>query len=149
MLAAAGLVVLLGAAIAAADEACTRGPGDRRKVVVSFAPPEGGLVAGLTMIVDYPERKVLLPGAGTNLAKGTIGGTPTGAVVGLNDLDDEVKIVLAASGAIEPGAVAEISFDACEGGGAIAASDFACRVLDAADPVANLVRDVTCRVSVP
>lgn len=149
ILAVAASVVLSAAPIAAADEPCTPRPGDRRSVVVSFAPPEGGLVAGLTMIVDYPERKLSLPGTGTNVPKDAISGTPTGAVVGLNDFGNEVKIVLAAPGEIAPGKVVELAFEVCEGGETIAATDFTCRVLDAADPMANLVREVTCRVAVP
>jgi hypothetical protein len=145
-----GLVAVLALASAAlaADEACTPREGDRKTAAVSFAPPEGGMVAGLTMIVDYPERKVSLPGTGTNVAEDAIGGTPTGAVVGANDTGTEVKVVLAAPGEIRPGTVVELGFDACEGGAAVAAGDFACRVVDAADPMANLVREVTCRVTV-
>jgi hypothetical protein len=142
-------VLMVAGAALAADEPCTPRPGDRKTVGVTFAPPEGGLIAGLTMIVDYPEGKVSLPGTGTNVEKDAIGGIPTGAVVGANDSGTEVKIVLAAPGELTPGTVVEIGFDACEGGGAVAASDFACRVVDAADPMTNLVRDVTCRVTVP
>jgi hypothetical protein len=141
------VLVLVGAAHAG-DEACTPRPGTRTAAVVSFAPPEGGLVAGVTMIVDYPERQVSLPGTGTNVPKDAIGGTPTGAVVGLNDSGTDVKIVLAAPGELPPGKVVELGFDRCEGGAAVAAGDFACRVVDAADPMANAVRDVTCRVTV-
>jgi hypothetical protein len=132
----------------AGDDACTPRQGDRKTVVVSFAPPEGGKVAGVTMIDDNPERNDALPGAGTNVAKDAIGGTPTGAVVGANDSGTEVKIVLAAPGEITPGPVVELGFDRCEGGGAVAAGDFACRVVDASYPMANLVRDVTCRVAI-
>ena len=144
-----GLVAVLALVSAAfAADPCTPRQGDRKTVVVSFAPPEGGLVAGLTMIVDYPEQKVSLPGEGTNVVKEAIGGTPTGAVVGANDSGTEVKLVLAAPGEITPGNVVELRFDQCEGGAALRTSDFTCRVADAADPMANLVRDVTCRVTV-
>ena len=149
VIAAAAAIVLAAASAAVAGESCTPRQGAHTKVGVSFAPPEGGMVAGLTMIIDYPERKVSLPGTGTAVAKSAIGGTPTGAVVGGNDTEIEVKIVLAAPGEISPGKVVEIAFEACEGADAAAASDFSCRVLEAADPMANLVRDVTCRVTLP
>lgn len=140
------VLVLLAAGVAhAAEEACVPRAGDRRTVAVSVAPPEGGLVAGLTMIVDYPERKVVLPGSGLDVATDAIGGTPTGAVVGVNDLGHEVRIVLAGPKQLAPGDVVDLRFDACEGVDAVAADDFGCRVVDAADPATNLVRDVTCR----
>jgi hypothetical protein len=142
-------VLVLASAAFAADEACRPRPNDRTIAVVSFAPPEGGLVAGLTMIVDYPEQKVALPGTGTNVPKEAIGGTPTGAVVGANDSGTEVKLVLAAPGDLTPGKIAELRFEGCEGAGPVTASDFVCRVVEAADPMTNLVRDVTCRVTAP
>jgi cysteine-rich repeat protein len=125
----------------------------QRFVSVRFAPPEGGLVAGLTMLLDYPEGSVDLPGNATTFPSGTISGVPPGAFVSVNDLNfggkgHAARITVGAGAALPPGQVVRLRFNDCQGATVPPASAFPCAVLTASDPFLNAVNGVTCSVVV-
>jgi hypothetical protein len=118
-------------------------------VQVRFAPPEGGLVAGLTLLLDYPEGSIDLPGNGTTIPSGTISGVPTGAFISVNDLNfnqkgHAVRLTVGAGAALPPGQVVRLRFNDCQGATVPASSAFRCTVLTASDPFLNAVNGVTC-----
>lgn len=115
---------------------------------VTFTPPGGVNVAGITVFVDYPEGKVNLPGSGPS-ASGSISDTPPGAFAQVNDFDHALREVIASGGPIAPGLLFRMNFQACVGAPAPTPGDFTCVVTDASDPLGNTVTGVTCAVTVP
>ena len=129
--------------------ACTPLTTTQRFVQVHFAPPQGGLVAGLTVLLDYPEGGVDLPGNATTFPSGTISGVPAGAFVSVNDLNfsgrgHAARITIGASAALPPGQIVRFRFQDCQGATVPPASAFLCTVLSASDPFSNLVSGVQC-----
>jgi hypothetical protein len=114
---------------------------------VSFTPPAGTGIAGITVFVDYPEGKVTLPGSGAS-ASGSISNTPPSAFATANDFDHALREVIASGSAITPGLLFRMNFQACQGAPAPTPGEFACLVTDASDPLGNTVVGVTCTVSV-
>jgi hypothetical protein len=125
-------------------------------VSVRFAVPPGALVAGITVLLDYPEGQVDLPGnGGTSFPAGTISGVPSGSTFGANDLTPAgtthghaVRVNVAGSGgsALPPGQIVRFKFNNCTGAVAPPATSFLCSVLSATDPFLNAVSGVTCFV---
>jgi hypothetical protein len=118
-------------------------------VQVHFAPPAGGLVAGITVLLDYPEGGVDLPGNGTTFPSGTITGVPVGAFVSVNDLNfngkgHAARITVGAGAALPPGQIVRLRFQDCQGATVPPASAFPCTVLSASDPFLNPVSGVQC-----
>jgi hypothetical protein len=123
---------------------------------VHFQAPLGALVAGLTLLVDYPEGQVDLPGTGgVSFPSGTISGTPPGASIGANDLSFEMKghavrVTVAGQGgnALTPGQVIRFRFQDCQGAQPPTPADFPCTVVSASDPFLNPVGGVQCFVAI-
>jgi hypothetical protein len=115
---------------------------------VTFTPPAGGSVAGITVFVDYPEGKVSLPGSGGS-ASGSISNTPPGAFATANDFDHAMREVIASGSAITPGLLFRMNFQGCTGASAPSAGEFTCTVTDASDPLGNTLAGVTCAVTIP
>ena len=123
---------------------------------VRFSAPSGALVAGLTVLLDYPEGQVDLPGAGgLSFPAGTISGVPSGSTFSANDLTPAgtthghaVRINIAGSGgsALTPGQIVRFKFNNCTGTSAPTADAFLCTVLSATDPFLNAVSGVRCFV---
>jgi cysteine-rich repeat protein len=123
-------------------------PSDR-PIDVNFAPPVGVGVAGITVLVNYPEGKVIIPGSGNGLPAGTITNTPSGASANSNDFDHALREVVVNATNMPPGLLFRIHTQNCQGAPAPAAADFTCTVLDASDQNGNDVSGVTCTVAVP
>jgi cysteine-rich repeat protein len=137
-------------------DACTPITTSQRLVSVTFAPPQGALVAGLTVLVDYPEGQVDLPGNGTSFPSGTISGVPPGSSISVNDLNfngkgHAVRITIAGQGgtALTPGQIVRFKFQDCQGATPPTADDFLCTVVSATDPFLNAVVGVRCAVALP
>lgn len=128
-------------------ELCTAAPSTARAFTVSFTRPAGADVAGITVLVDYPEGKVGIPGSGgDNSVKSSITNLPTGALGTPNDLDYAVREVVASFNPIPEGRLFTLTFQDCQGATPPAASEFGCRVEDAADQLGLPVDGVTCTV---
>jgi hypothetical protein len=125
--------------------------GSSRIFSVSFAPPAGIQLQGITVLVDYPEGQVSIPGSGgTPSVKSSIIDLPAGVFAQPNDLDYALReLVAASSGSLAPGALFDINFQDCQGAVLPTASDFGCTVEDASDEFGNPVSGVTCSVSGP
>jgi hypothetical protein len=121
--------------------------------VVSFAVPDSSvLVQGLTVLVDYPEAKVTIPGSGNATSvRQSIINVQTGALSQPNDLDYALRDVLAGtSHPLTPGNLFTINFFACTNVTVPpTAADFTCTVEVATDPFGLPDEGVTCTVSAP
>jgi hypothetical protein len=122
-------------------------------VQVHFEAPPGGLVAGITTLVDYPEGLVDLPGNGITFPSGVRSGFPPGSTVGTNDLNfngagHALRFTVAgASGSpLPPGQLGRFRFENCNGAAAPTPAQFPCTVILATDPFTNAVPGVRCFV---
>ncbi len=131
---------------------CTQGT-THDPFVVSFAVPDSSvLVQGLTVLVDYPEAKVTIPGSGNETSvRQTIINVQSGALSQPNDLDYALRDVLAGtSHPLTPGNLFTINFFDCTSAPAPpTAADFTCTVEVASDPFGLPDQGVTCSVSAP
>ena len=130
---------------------CTEGT-THDPFVVSFAVPDSSvLVQGLTVLVDYPETKVTIPGGGNATSvRQTIINVQSGALSQPNDLDYALREVLAGtSHPLTPGSLFTINFLDCLGATPPTAADFTCTVEVATDPFGLPDQGVTCSVSAP
>jgi cysteine-rich repeat protein len=126
--------------------ACTDAGDDT--VSIAFATPGGISLYGLTVVVTYTDAKVRIPGTGGDpavqaaLNSLSFGMTP-------NDTDYALRNVLSDPFlfGVPPGAAFDVTFDTCQGGGALAAGDVQCIVVDAVDTSFATVDGVTCSVT--
>lgn len=124
--------------------ACSPISGSDRQVNVNFTPPVGVGVAGITVLVNYPEGKVSIPGSGNGIPAGIITNTPAGASSNSNDFDHALRQVVVNASNMPPGLLFRIHFENCTSAPAPVAGDFTCTVLDASDQNGNDVTGVTC-----
>ena len=130
-------------------DACTPDTEVQEQFTVNFLPPLGAEVAGLDVLVDYPEGKVSVPGSGTSLPVGTISGRPSGTVGSAVDYDHALFAGFGRATSFPAGRFFLVRYNPCSGAPAPVPGDFTCTVLVAVDPFAAAVRDVTCSVAVP
>jgi hypothetical protein len=119
---------------------------------VTFAPPLGQNASSVTALVGYRSDTVGLPGKGTGSCVGgskdgkacasgadcpggqcvqprsRVKNTPPGSIVGVNDLDYAVRVVLTRSSQIAPGRIFSVDFLGCQGAAAPTAANFGCTV---------------------
>ena len=144
-------LLLLAAAQARGADPCPLVAGSDQPVVVELvvADTEGTLVAGATLEVHHPDKKVGLEGEGIHVPKSTISGAPTDAVASANDLGDRVRVVIARPGELPTNKpLLTLHFARCTDAPPVEAADFSCTVVTAADPSANRIASgVGCRVT--
>jgi hypothetical protein len=118
-------------------------------VQVHFQAPLGALVAGIQVLLDYPEGLVDLPGNGTTFPSGVRSGFPPGATVGTNDLNfnnagHAVRVSVASQSALSQTQLIRFRFQDCQGATPPTPQQFPCSVISAADPFLNPLSGVTC-----
>jgi hypothetical protein len=122
------------------------------RFTVSFAPPAGGLVAGMTLLVDYPQQLVQIPPAGSGPiapANFVPAYPPANVFIRGNDVgDDAVRVVVADTEPVPAGPLAQV-IGACATGIVLSPGQFGCVVENASDAFSNPVNGVSCSVSVP
>jgi cysteine-rich repeat protein len=117
---------------------------------VSFIPPAGVDIAGLTIFLRYPDGVLQIPGiAGDDQVQSRVVNLPGNAFATPNDLDFALRVVMLStdSTAFVPGLLFTVEFDRCQGATPPAAGDFTCIVEDAGDTNSQTVRGVTCAVA--
>jgi hypothetical protein len=132
-----------------------------RSVSVSFDAAPNVDVAGLTLLLNYPEQKVFMPPAGPQTqisatffvpayppANVFIRGADL-APAGSTGSGHAVRGVMADSEAVPHGAIFTLKFQDCQGAAAPLAGEFNCTVLDASDPFSNPLQGVTCSATLP
>ena len=139
---------------------------------VLFAPPLGENASSVTALVGYRSNVVGLPGKGTGSCKGgsndgkacssgadcpngvcqqpraRIKNTQSGSIVGVNDLDYAVRVVVTRSSPTAPGRIFSADFDTCQGAAAPTAADFGCAVSGCASSFGP-IDGCTCTVVTP
>jgi len=139
---------------------------------VSFAPPAGQDATSVTVLVGYRSSVLSIPGSGTSACMGgsndghacgsnancpggqcvprnRVTNTPPGSIVGVNDLNYALRVVITRSPQIPPGALFTVDFDTCTGAVATS-SDVSCSI--PASGCAGLFGPIdgcTCTVSGP
>jgi cysteine-rich repeat protein len=120
-------------------EPCTPVDGTSRPFNVTFSA--GGDIAGIQVLVDYPEGKVSIAGSGAaSSVRASITNLPQGAFGTPNDLDYTLREVVASSSALPPGRLFTVTFQDCQGATAPTV---------ASDQFGNPVAGVTCAVEAP
>ncbi len=117
---------------------------------MSFAVPDSSvIVQGLTLLIDYPEGKVTIPGSGNATSvRQTIINVQSGALSSPFDLDYALREQIAGtSNPLTPGRLFTINFLDCLGATPPTAADFTCMVQVATDPLGLPDTGVTCAVS--
>ncbi len=128
-------------------ELCTLVPSTSRVFTVNFTHPQGSDVAGITVLVDYPEGRVGIAGSGGDASvKAAVTALPAGTLGTSNDLDYAIREVIASFSPIPGTRLFTLTFQDCQGATVPTASDFKCRVEDAADTFGLSVDGVTCTV---
>jgi len=107
-------------------------------------------VAGISVLVDYPEGQVVIPGGyGDDRVKASILNPQPGALIAPNDLDYALRMVIVSPSPLTPGALFAVRFQDCQGANVPTPAEFTCTVEDASDPNGSTVPGVTCAVSAP
>lgn len=114
--------------------------GGSGSATVSFAAPNSENIAAATILVSYDESKIKVQD-GTFAAAGPFTGETT------NDLDYAFRSVLLDASLLGATSGDALTFDYSDCGGAVAASDFDCYVVDASDDAFAAVDGVTCTVA--
>jgi cysteine-rich repeat protein len=132
-----------------AVEICTAA-GTVKVVSVTFAPPAGANVGSLTVLLEYPDGTVQIPGSGGDPSVGArITNRPSGFLVDGVDLNYALRVAVAGSRALTVGQLFRVNFDICQGAIPPEIADFRCTVEDAFNTAFNPVPGVTCAVSFP
>jgi hypothetical protein len=121
-----------------------------RPFSVSFAVPDSSvIVQGLTLLIDYPEGQVTIPGSGNATSvRQSIINVQSGALSQPFDLDYALREQIAATAnPLTPGHLFTINFLDCQGATPPTAADFTCTVEVATDPLGLPDQGVTCAVS--
>jgi cysteine-rich repeat protein len=135
------------------EEACIPIAGSVRGATVNWNSPVS--VGSLTVLVDYPEGRVNLPGSGGAIPPGILFDFPSGTSPQANDIGNQgyaLREVIVKATAItpRPGQLFKINFEDCEGATPPAGTDFACTVETAFSPDGiTPVAGATCSVTVP
>jgi cysteine-rich repeat protein len=126
--------------------------GTMLNVDVSFTPPAGVDIAGITVFLRYPDGVVRIPGFADDASVlNRITNLPDNGFPTSNDLDYALRLVLFSADAspFTPGRLFTVQFDNCQGAAAPSANDFRCTVESAADVNSSTVAGVTCGVTLP
>jgi len=128
-------------------DACTPVVGSARSFDIYFTPNTGVNVGGITVLMDYPEGKVEIPGP--PFPSSTFSGTPPGSTPIVQDWGHSLRVTVAIGGGnpLPPGKLIRLKFRDCSGATPPTPGNFVCKVLSAVDPFSNPVtNEVTCSI---
>jgi cysteine-rich repeat protein len=130
-------------------DSCT--PNTGTDVVATVTVGGNDDIGAVTILVDYPEGKVSIPGSGSSIPAGILTDYPDGATPGPNDLDHALhNFVLGQLGSPIAGTLFKIHFETCMTAPAAVTGDFGCTVLNASDTTGTpIASGVICTVTVP
>jgi hypothetical protein len=133
--------LVLVTTVSAGAEACREN--GRRVAAVDLEIPGPIELLGVTVAVDYPRDRVVLPDG--DATKTRIAELPADHMSSITDTDGTLRVALAhATKTIGRGRLFEIEFTRCEGTRPPAAADLRCRVQSAAQETGALLEGVTC-----
>ncbi len=103
-------------------------------------------LAGVKIVLDYPESAVSIPGFENRPeVQKRIVHVPAGFFMAPNDTDTKLIVSLAGTTALPAGRIFAVEFDHCAGN-AVALGDFDCKVEQASDTRGKFVDGTTCSV---
>ena len=116
------------------EDSCTPLSGTTRTATIQWNAPSA--VIGITVLLDYPENRVDLPGNGGSIPPGVLTSFPTGTSSQANDLGNQghaLRVVVSKATAItpRPGTLFQANFEDCTGATPPTPADFTCTVLSA------------------
>lgn len=116
-----------------------------------MSAPADAVIQGVTVLLDYPEAQVVIPGSGNAASvKQSVMVLQSGAISQPNDLDSKLRETVASTnGVLATGSLFRVTFQVCQGATAPGPGDFTCTVEFTSDPFGNPVDGVTCSVSTP
>jgi len=137
-----------------------------QQVSINFAGPTpmpgGGFpngYGGITILLDYPEGLINLPGNGTGASAAFTNEPPNASLtandLGPNDNQHAVRVLVVSDDPISftfnPGLLGRAGFTRCMSAAVPVPADFTCTVLDASDSAGNDLdpANITCSVTVP
>jgi cysteine-rich repeat protein len=122
--------------------------GTTRAVDVNFQSPESLL--SITLVLQYADGTVQIPGAGTDATVGArVVNRPPGFLATFVDFDFALRGTLSGSRAFASMRIFTVNFDECQDAPDVAAADFSCTVLEAANLSFQNIAGVTCSASLP
>jgi hypothetical protein len=139
-------VLLAALVITASALACEPGASTTR-VRVSLQPPEGIEVAAVVVSLGYPTEKLVIEGRGAQAGRSAVANTPPGAVTASDDLDGELRQVVAKPSPLAAGPIFDVTLKRCAGSADAAADELTCRVIDASDPMSTKISGARCLVT--
>ena len=143
---AAALLLLAGFSDGVAADCGAEG---RTKVAVKLAPPAGHDIAGVKVVLDYPETSVGIPGWENHPeVKERVAGVPAQFLSAPNDTDTELVMAIAGTSVLPAATIFTVDFDHCKGTPAVTVGDFHCAVQEASTPKGELVDGSTCSVEI-
>ncbi len=124
-------------------------PDGRLRIAVVLEPPTGQTIAGVVVDLDYPPRKLDIPGSADGAeVKARVAGMPTGFLGSPNDLDGDLKVALAGTSALPSGPIFTVEFDRCKCEAKPVVADFRCTVTQASTDAGVLVDGTRCRATI-
>ena len=119
------------------------------KVAVKFTPPAGQDIAGVKVVLDYPEKSVGIPGWENHPeVKERVAGVPPQFLSAPNDTDTELVMAIAGTSVLPAATIFTVDFDRCKGTPAVHVGDFHCAVKEASTPKGDLVDGSTCAIEI-
>ncbi len=130
------VVEIEDAADAAASPAATPASADcpagttRQSIDLAVKPPEGAQLSTVVFDIDYPEKRVAIPGSRNQPSVSErLSGAPGAATVAMNDKDGSLRVVLTASVALPTEKrMFALEFDVCAGATPPVAADYGCSI---------------------
>ena len=118
-------------------------------VEVNFMSPPFEDADSTTLLVEYPDGTVSLPGSGDDdSVDERVSMRQTSTTVTVNDLDHKLRVVYSRAAGIQTGKIFAITFDECEGAGPAPIGAFGCRVTGCSN-VNGDIAGCTCAVVEP
>jgi len=118
-------------------------------VSVELKPPADVGLAGVKVILDYPEDELKIPGFQNDAkVKERVHLVPQGFMFAPNDTDTELILAVAGTHALPAGTLFTVEFNRCTRDASIRAADFHCKVDQASDEHAKSVDGATCSVNI-
>src|SRR4029077_13660650 len=116
-------------------------------VAVELAPPAGKTLAGVKVVLDYPEHAVTIPGFQDQPdVKARVTDTPAEFLASVNDLDDELIVALVGTKSLPAGRLFTVQLDRCTDVRKATAKDFRCRIEQGSTDHGVLVDGAKCTV---
>lgn len=145
-MAALAAALMTCAAASSANAICAAD--GRVKVAITLAPPAGHDLAGIKIILDYPEDAVAIPGFENQPdVQARVADVPLTFLSAANDTDTELIMSIVGMNVLPAATVFTVDFDRCQGTPAVRPADFRCQVKEASTPSGELIDGSTCSVA--